>query len=370
MKLLKPNYKNSIVNIPNSILKYYDLKAYNDTLECLDKYLSSKKYKNVVYITFDGMGSLIIDKHLKKTDFLIKNRIAKITSVFPSTTGAAIPSLRSGLTPREHGWLSWSCYFKEYNRFVEFFSHKDYYTKEKIEVPQDFMKYETIFEKINKKVMIYEIFPSFDAINGVENVEIALDKVGKLCNTKEEKFIHLYWDNPDLILHKTGCSSEETDEFLKMINDKLVKITKNLKDTIFIITADHGMIDIPPQNIINLNEIHGLEDCLIMPPSFKGNHYSFFVKYEKRKLFRELFRKYFKDDFLLVGKENYINNYLGIGKIHPRVDDFIGDFILISKNNKMLFYKTLNMPFKEPNVASHGGITEQEMLCPLIVYSC
>ncbi|MDR0423761.1 MAG: alkaline phosphatase family protein [Rickettsiales bacterium] len=256
------------------------------------------------------------------------------------------------------------------NKFIEFFSHKDYYSKEKVEVSQDFMKYKTVFDKISKKVRLNHIFPSFDTENGVENIDVALDKIEKLCNTKEEKFIHLYWDNPDLILHENGCDSKEANEFLNKINSKLTKITENLKDTIFIITADHGMIDIPKDNIINLNELQELTDCLVMPPSFKGQHYSFFVKHDKRKLFKELFKDKFGKDFLLIDKKKYVDGYLGIGKIHPRVDDFVGDFVSISLTNKTLNYKTLDMPFKKPSLASHGGLTEQEMLCPLIVYTC
>ena len=44
------DYKNSIVNLSNSILKYFNLPIYHDTLEDLDKLLDKNKYKNIVLL--------------------------------------------------------------------------------------------------------------------------------------------------------------------------------------------------------------------------------------------------------------------------------------------------------------------------------
>jgi len=49
MKRIYPDYNNCIVNVSNSILKYYGLKNYHNTLEELDKYLE-KDYKNVTAV--------------------------------------------------------------------------------------------------------------------------------------------------------------------------------------------------------------------------------------------------------------------------------------------------------------------------------
>ena len=42
-----------------------------------EELLEEKKPKNVVTILFDGMGSYILDKHLTKDSFFIKNKYYK-----------------------------------------------------------------------------------------------------------------------------------------------------------------------------------------------------------------------------------------------------------------------------------------------------
>ena len=40
---VEPDYKKSIVNLPNSILKYFGAEPAGDTSELLDKYLKEEK---------------------------------------------------------------------------------------------------------------------------------------------------------------------------------------------------------------------------------------------------------------------------------------------------------------------------------------
>lgn len=58
-KIVLPDYKNCIANLPNSILKKLGLPTNGDTLPLLDKYLQ-KDYKNIVVILLDGMGKAIL----------------------------------------------------------------------------------------------------------------------------------------------------------------------------------------------------------------------------------------------------------------------------------------------------------------------
>ena len=64
-KIVLPDYKNCIANLPNSILKKLGLPTNGDTLPLLDKYLQ-KEYKNVVLILLDGMGKVILERHLNE----------------------------------------------------------------------------------------------------------------------------------------------------------------------------------------------------------------------------------------------------------------------------------------------------------------
>ena len=82
--ITSPDYNNCIVNFSNSILKYYGIKEYHQTLGAVDRIIS-KNYHNVVVIILDGLGMDALNHHLKPDDFLRKNLYTGISSVFPSS---------------------------------------------------------------------------------------------------------------------------------------------------------------------------------------------------------------------------------------------------------------------------------------------
>ena len=69
IKILYPNYNDCLVNVSNSILRYYGLKNYHSTSEVLDRYLDNS-YKNIVLILYDGLGSKLLKNKLSEQSFL------------------------------------------------------------------------------------------------------------------------------------------------------------------------------------------------------------------------------------------------------------------------------------------------------------
>ncbi|MDE7278962.1 MAG: alkaline phosphatase family protein, partial [Oscillospiraceae bacterium] len=93
-----PDYTRCPVNIISSIRKYYRAPNVYPTLPKLDSHLS-KFYKNIVLIVLDGMGTDMMERNLSPMSFLRRNFTENLTSVFPSTTAAAMTSYYTGLTP-------------------------------------------------------------------------------------------------------------------------------------------------------------------------------------------------------------------------------------------------------------------------------
>ena len=131
-KIVKPNYENSILNLITSILKYYHVETPYKSLKKVDAVLQ-KNYKNIVLVILDGMGMQVLKDTVPKGIFA-QNVVDTITSVYPSTTTAAMTTYYSGKPPISTGWTACSQYFKEYGRTVNLFSRQDSHTKEKLEV--------------------------------------------------------------------------------------------------------------------------------------------------------------------------------------------------------------------------------------------
>ena len=148
-----PDYNHSILNLITSILKYYNVETNHTSLKKLDENLQ-KKYKNVVLIILDGMGEHILN-NISPEGYFNNHKIDCITSVYPSTTTAALTTYYSGKPPYETGWIAWSQYFKEYGRAIDMLKHRESYKGEsikdaKINVFENLVNYVPIFEQIEQ----------------------------------------------------------------------------------------------------------------------------------------------------------------------------------------------------------------------------
>ena len=97
--IVLPDYENSILNLINSILHYYHVETKYKGIDVLDKRLE-RKYKNIVLIILDGMGENILNT-FSPNGFFKKHEEKKITSIYPSTTTAAMATYYSGKPPIE-----------------------------------------------------------------------------------------------------------------------------------------------------------------------------------------------------------------------------------------------------------------------------
>ena len=66
--------------------------------------------------------------------------------------------------------------------------------------------------------------------------------------------------------------------------------------------------------------------------------------------------------------DRYNAGFLGRGIPHERIEDYLGDYILISNSNLNIRYSVNGE--KKAHIADHGGITMEEMMVPLIVLDC
>ena len=190
------------------------------SIKVLDEKLS-KKYKNVVLLILDGMGEHILN-NVSPNGFFEKNKVDCITSVYPSTTTAALTTYYSCKPPFETGWIAWSQYFKEYGRALDMLPHRESYNgdsieKAKINVFKTVVNYKTIFEQIEEaspEIKAYEITPSYSDKRSLrsiraDSIDEIISSIKMLCNIPEEKFIFAYCDKPDSELHKFGTTSDE-----------------------------------------------------------------------------------------------------------------------------------------------------------------
>ena len=368
---IKVDFDNSILALSNSLLRHYGVETEYKSLPILDKELAVG-YQNVVFLILDCFGKNILEYHLNPHDFLYMHRVADISTVFPPTTAAATITFHSGLPPIASGWIGWMNYFPQYGHIIENFRNVDFYTGEELTTPhpaETILKYKSIYEKIteqNPEVEYHQVFPAFveggagtfeELCRGIENAVNSSDK---------RKIISAYWTEPNHTMHYNGIHSAIAAELIRDINNRLEKMCADLHDTLVIISADHGGIDVDDVII----EHQDLLDTFRLPPTIESRTISFWIKDGCHDEFVHLFNKYYGEEFVLFTKEEFLQAHiLGYGKQHPLIDSMLGEYVAIATGTLSINYDSGKRE-KKLFKATHAGYTKEEMTVPLILVKC
>ena len=98
---------------------------------------------------------------------------------------------------------------------------------------------------------------------------------------------------------------------------------------------------------------------------------AYYIKNDRKEEFKERFESLYKDEFLLLSKEEVLEKgILGYGEKHKRLDDFIGDFLAISISDSIMRLETFLAEGKPVKKSTHCGLTDDEMLVPVITIEC
>ena len=364
-----PNYDESLVSVSTSILKYFNVdNPGHASLRELDNILTQRKPQNVVLMLFDGFGYNLMQRNLKPDSFLKAHIVRKISSTFPPTTVAATTAVSSGLYPIESAWLGWFSYFKEIDDIVTTFSNLRQSNGDSVKGPilaRKYMPYVSIGSKIqnaNSVVKFTEIATYLDD-------KLTLARMGKQVKelisesrtTGQKNFIYCYWPDPDHTMHLYGVNAPETIKIENKIDNFVKKLTsKKNDDTIFIIIADHGLID---TEYLYLKNYPTLYAQLKRSFTIENRAASLFVK--DVETFKQEFAKTdLANYFILYDKKELLESGLfGKGQPHPMIDELVGDITVVAKDKYSLAIEKSDNEF----IGIHAGLTDDEMLVPLIV---
>lgn len=382
--MLKPNYKDgSIVNLMSSIAGAFGKKHMYKELKALPAE-QLKDSKNIVLIVLDGLGYEYIKKYGKKSVFQ-KYMKARIDTVFPPATGAAITTFKTGIAPQQHAFTGWYVYLKELGcvatilpftpRYGQASFTDDHIDMRHILYMPNFTEIlgsesyviigskivDSEFTRANTKRTKFLSYTTFDGFFK------ALKKVSK--TGKKRRFTYAYWPLFDSLCHAYGVKSKETSKHFKQLDKRLSRFIKGLeKDTTVIITADHGLIDITSNKDFVIVEDHPqLKECFTLPLCGDSRVAYCYVHPRKAKQFENYVNTKLNKYCHLYKSEDLIKqNFFGLYEPNPKLLDRIGDYTLIMKKNYAIRDSLVHQTphFHKGN---HGGLSKEELYVPLIV---
>jgi hypothetical protein len=377
---MQPDYSGgSLVNLIASIVAARGGKALHAPLASIAA-SELREARNIVLLIVDGLG----DNYLVRRGAggeLAKRRRAALTSVFPSTTASAITTTYTGRTPLEHGLTGWFTYFGEagcVSAALPFRSRGDYLPLARRGVtPEQIYVCDSIFQSVTEVSFVVTYKDIIDSEYNVRHCRGAqrsayetLDELVAAIETAvkrndQRKFVYAYWPVYDMVSHRYGAGSAEAfGEFSKMdaaFGELLARLAGT--DSVVIATADHGFIDVAP------------EESLELPPSLAsllrfplcGERRVAYCHVHDPAAFIEKARDWLGERADVLPSRRLVDEgWLGPGAPHPRIDERIGDVVLVMRGRYTVKDWTPGES-RHLHIGNHGGTSEDEMLIPLIL---
>jgi len=145
---IKPNYKDgSIVNLMSTIIRARGGSSQYNPLKLL-KPAEIKDTKNIVLLVLDGFGIDLLKRHAKDSVFA-KHMKGRITSIFPSTTSAAMSTFYFGVPAQQHGLTAWYMQLKEFGAVVSILPSVIRYGWHGLEIDtKKYLNQKSVFDKM------------------------------------------------------------------------------------------------------------------------------------------------------------------------------------------------------------------------------
>ncbi len=342
------------------------------------------EYRQAVLLVVDGLGCDFLARRAKRSRLGPLNR-ARLTSVFPSTTAAAITSFLTGTAPQQHGLTGWHMYFRELGSVLAVLPGTPRYggvplKQAGIDVGRLFA-HGSVFDRlplpgyvVSPRRIIHSDFnlahqgkSELRPYDTRDDFFLTLARI--LRHGPDRKFVYAYWPELDRISHEAGTLSAEADWHFASFEEGFHRFLDYAAGTgtLVVVTADHGFIDTDPSRTIDLEDHPELADCLVLPLCGERRVAYCYVKPDRR----ECFESYVGSELghcaeLWRSAELMERGYFGLGVPHPGLLGRIGDYTLVMKENYVI-KDWLPGERRHAQIGVHGGVSEAEMWVPLMV---
>jgi hypothetical protein len=341
--------------------------------------------RNIVLMVIDGLGAKLLRACGRGAlrQHLETHPHAQLTSVFPSTTAAAIPTFMTGLTPAQHALTGWHMWLEELQAVTAILPLSPRigppFQTPREQLPAQLFDHASLYSGMHRSAWVVSpqeiAFSPFNAYHsrGADTLAYAdleglLNTVSGLIQVPGRKFVYAYWPTLDSTAHRFGIDSAEVRAALERFCagfDALLETVRG-SDTQIIVTADHGFINSPDDRVIRLEDHPELADMLVRPLCGEQRVAWCYLKPGASGDFERCAHARLGNRAELVSRERLLQeNWFGPGVAHPKLASRIGDFALVMQENWTI--KDWLPGERQHNMLGvHGGVSTDEMQVPLV----
>jgi len=353
--------------------------------------------RRVVLVIVDGLGYNQLRRQWTAGDGQVLSELASagtllpLTSVFPSTTDAALMSLQTGVAPGTHGWLAWEMYLREVGTAANgvllcpiWSRHRDLLLDWGLK-PERLVTTPTLamqlgaagiqtvalasrqFEGSGFSQMLYRGTGQMWGHAQASDFWTQLRQILRLT-AGEKTYISAYWSELDTAGHLYGPGSDEWQAEIRTVcqllaGELLARLSPAERDgTLLLITADHGQILIPPDQIVTADEHAALLAELFVPVVGEARAAFVHPRPGRASAVQDYLTGAFPGRFHVVPSAWALDAGL-MG--HPICDEAYsraGELLVLGRGSSVL---QRSKP-RGRLAGRHGGLSAEEMLVPLI----
>lgn len=334
----------------------------------------------------DGLGARQLLDHptaaptlaaMEPLTSVIQDRQVGGHTVFPSTTATALASLGTGLDPGEHGLVGTGFWVPELDQAL--FPLKWGVDPNPVMIQPE----PTVFEALVRAgVDVVSVGPQAYRASGLtqavlrggsyliaETAQDRLDVIAQTLQVGAATFVYCYWPRLDRVGHEQGVGSPEWLAALAEVDAIAAGIMGCLgQDQHLVVTADHGMVNCPPDRRILIEGrtvlMNGVARILGDP---RARHLYVHAGQGRADGLADDVAERWREELAGVAtvatREEAVERGW-FGRVEPLLADRIGDVVAVCEQDWMLASRT--DPTVSRLVGQHGGMTPDEMLIPIL----
>lgn len=330
-------------------------------------------------VLLDGLGHRLLLERARYAPFLssLLDEHRALVAGCPSTTAASMGSFGTGLPPGRHGLVGYEVMDPDRGELLnELRWHPD-------TDPVAWQPHPTVFERLaEREVPVTQIGnPEFlgsglttAALRGADfvglkrlhdRVDAAVDRL------RRPGLVYLYWADIDAVGHVHGWRSPQWRRTLRAVDREMGRLAGNVPaGTLLVVTADHGMVDVPHLDRLDLATRPGL--------------WSRFRVLGGEGRFAQLYCDPGTPAEAVADLAGRLAHWVGeravvrtraeaidrgwFGPVDLRVRGRIGDVVVAGREPFTLIDSRTARPHVLSLIGQHGSLTPEEQLVPLLVH--
>ncbi len=326
-----------------------------------------------VVLLVDGLGHQLIADHPKQAPYLHSLVSAQQpgTCGVPSTTATSLTSLGTGAPTGQHGMVGFTQRVPETGALLN-----SLFWDQPVD-PTQWQSAPTVFEQVRSQGGLATVISKTEFAEsgltraalrgatyvGTGNVDDRLQAAVAAAN-EGPSLTYVYDGDLDATGHRFGVDSDAWRAQLQAVDEDVQELRAALPDSVgLVVTADHGMVDSTTQSRIDIDEIPGLrEGVVLLGGEARFRH--LYCAPSDAVVVRDRWQERLGDQVTALTRQEAVAQGW-FGEVRADVSPRIGD-VVVAAHDQVGLFSSRDFAYEMTLVGLHGSLTPREMEIPIL----